>query len=336
MQKMNELIYEFRGELLEDIHYGLIAGMDFSGAARYAVGDIDKMCYLRSCSKAIQCLPLFMHDFDRKFGFTDEEAAIFAASHYGQPCHIRALESILKKLGLTEDILIMKPTYPLDPNEAHRMIAEHMPKRKIYHNCAGKHLGMIVMSLGLGLSPYDYWKVDGELQVMIKNVIAQLSGFPADKIVVGVDGCGVPVYALPLKNCAMAFASLSDPSNIADEHMLHAIRRVTELMHKYPYMIEGEGTATTAMLRDPNILAKEGAEGMYIFALKKERVSFALKVSDGAHKTVTHVIQGILNQIHYDNPSLMEELYKLVPRDVYNDNDLKVGYIQDAFELRKM
>lgn len=104
-------------------------------------------------------------------------------------------------------------------------------------------------------------------------------------------------------------------------------------MHRYPHMIEGEGTATTLLLKDGNILAKEGADGMYIFALKKERLSFAFKVSDGAHKTVVHIIQGILEQLHYDNSLLMSELYELMPRDVYNDNNLRVGYVQDAFKL---
>ena len=148
--EMKELIHEYRGDLLEVIHFGKIAGIDFSGDVRYAIGDVGGHCYLRSCSKAIQCLPLFMYDFDRQYGITDEEAAIFAASHYGQPCHIRAIESIMMKLGLDEDILIMKPTYPLDPEETEKLIAGHMPKRKIYHNCAGKHLGMILMSMGLG------------------------------------------------------------------------------------------------------------------------------------------------------------------------------------------
>ena len=227
----------------------------------------------------------------------------------------------------------MKPAYPLDPESTRQLISDHMPKRKIYHNCAGKHLGMIVMSLGFGYDPRDYWKVDGKLQGDIKRIIAELSGIAAEDIIIGVDGCGVPVYALPLKNCARSFASMLDPSEITDESMLHGIGRVVELVHKYPHMIEGDGTATTALLRDPNIIAKEGAEGMFIFALKKERVSFALKVSDGSHKTVTHVIQGILEQIGYKNPSLMEELYKIVPRDVYNDNGIKVGYVQDAFKF---
>lgn len=330
---MKELIYEYRGELLENIHYGSIVGVDFGGELRFEVGDADRICYLRSCSKAIQCLPLFMHEFDKKYGITDEEAAIFAASHYGQSRHIRALESILRKLNLNEDILIMKPTYPLDPAETNRLIAEHMPKRKIYHNCAGKHLGMIVMSKGFGYDLADYWKSDSQIQKLIKHTISQLAEFPENEIVIGVDGCGVPVYGLPLKNCALSFAALSDPSRIADECLRHAVLRVTELMHRYPHMIEGDGTATTLLLRDRNILAKEGADGMYIFALKKERLSFALKISDGAHKTVVHTIQGILEQLHYDNPLLMSELYKLMPRDVYNDNNLKVGYVQDAFKL---
>lgn len=330
---MKELIYEYRGELLENIHFGRIAGIDFSGNLRYEIGNANQMCYLRSCAKPIQCLPFFMHELDRQFSFTDEEAAIVASSQYGQPCHIQALESILNKLDIPEDMLIMKPTYPWDLNETKRLIAEHMPMRKIYHNCAGKHLGMIAMSKGLGCDPSNYWKPDSVLQKIIKHTISQLSGFPESEIIIGVDGCGVPVYALPLKNCAQAFASLSNPDSIADERLRHAVLRITDLMHRFPHMIEGEGTATTALLRDENILAKEGAEGMFIFALKKEQLAFALKVSDGAHKTVLHVIQGILEQLHYDNPSLFAELYSILSRDVYNDNSLKVGHVENAFQL---
>ena len=62
---MNDLIYEYRGDLLEVIHFGKIAGVDFSGKVRYQIGDVNPLCYLRSCSKAIQCLPLFMHGFER-------------------------------------------------------------------------------------------------------------------------------------------------------------------------------------------------------------------------------------------------------------------------------
>ena len=240
---------------------------------------------------------------------------------------------VMEKLKVDESILIMKPTYPLDPEQTQRLIAAHMPKRKIYHNCAGKHLAMILMSMGMGCDPRDYWKPDSAVQSVIKRIIGQVAGYPAERITVGIDGCGVPVYALPLEKCAMSFATLSDPSTVQDSRLVKAIDRVVDLMHRYPHMIEGEGTATTALLRDDNIVAKEGAEGLYCFAMKRERLAFALKVADGAHRTVVHVIQCILRQLGYKNNALMSELYRIMPREVYNDNDLKVGYIEDAFRL---
>ena len=160
-----------------------------------------------------------------------------------------------------------------------------------------------------------------------------MADYPGDEIVVGVDGCGVPAYALPLEKHAMSFATLLDPSRVKDERLARGIARVVDLMHRFPHMIEGEGTATTALLRDDTIVAREGAEGMYCFALKRERLAFALKVADGDHPTVVRVIQGIPAQLNYDNPALLGELFRLMPRDVYNDNDLKVGHIVDAFQL---
>ncbi|MDP4108486.1 MAG: asparaginase [Bacillota bacterium] len=334
MENEKVLVQEYRGGIVENEHLGLIAGVDFDGNLRYSIGNPDKVCYLRSCAKSLQCLPLFMNRFDEKFGLTDEEATLFAASHVGRDYHVKNLESIMKKLNVTEDILIMKPTYPLCEKSTEKLIREGKPRRKIYHNCSGKHLGLITSSKGLGLPVTEYWKPDSDLQKLIRKVIGTMADYPADKIVVGIDGCGVPVYGMPLKNCAKAFARLSSPEMIKNEDLRRAVIRVTYLMHKYPDLICGDGEICSELMRDSNIVAKSGAKGIYCFSLKKERLAFAIKILDGAQEPLELVVASILEQIGYKQ-SVIDSLYKIRPQVVINDNDTIVGACKASFVLEK-
>ena len=334
MDKEKVLVQEYRGDLVENEHPGLIAGVDFEGCLRYSVGDPEKICYLRSCAKSIQCLPIFMMGLDNRFGFSDDECTMFAASHLGRSYHVERLESIMKKLGVTEDDLIMKPTYPLCERAAEKLMREGKPRRKIYHNCSGKHLGLLAASLGMGLPKEDYWKRDSELQKTIKNVIGKMADYPAEKIVVGVDGCGVPVYGMPLKNCAYAFARLANPEVIEDSRLKEAVLRITGLMHKYPELICGDGTICSELMRDENIIAKSGAKGVYCFSLKKERLAFAVKILDGAQEPLELCVASILEHIGY-NKEVIDRLYKIRPQVVLNDNQTIVGACKACFELEE-
>lgn len=94
--KTEILFEEYRGELLECVHSGMIAVVDRSGITA-SCGDTDWMCYYRSCSKPIQSLPVILRGLDRKYGLTEEETAMFSASHYGDPYHIALLEAILQR-----------------------------------------------------------------------------------------------------------------------------------------------------------------------------------------------------------------------------------------------
>ena len=49
------------------------------------------------------------------------------------------------------------------------------------------------------------------------GLFAEMAGIGARKIRVAPDGCGVPNFALPLRNMALAFARLADPSGLGTE-----------------------------------------------------------------------------------------------------------------------
>jgi len=329
------LVLEFRGGAVENVHYGHVCGVDDSGEAVYRYGDPDAVTFMRSAAKPIQALPFFLEGFDGKYGFTPEELTIMMASHRALPYHVEALEGMLGKLGLEESALVCKPTYPLDPNARDALVADRSPQRRIYHNCSGKHLGVLAYCIGKGLPLDGYDSADHPAQKRILSIASELSGRPAGEIVIGTDGCGFPVFGMPLRNMANAFLKLACPDLIGDAALREAAGKVTGLMNAYPDMISADYLICPNLLRDGNIVAKGGAKGIYCFALKKERLAFALKVVDGSEDEWPIAVASILEQIGYTNRETIDRLYGIGSPDILNDNGRIIGENRSVFEMRR-
>src|SRR5699024_12844774 len=63
-----------------------------------------------------------------------------------------ALPIFRQKIDVPEDALLCHPAYPLNPDAKDAIVAANQPKRKLYHNCSGKHLGMIALAKVIGRS----------------------------------------------------------------------------------------------------------------------------------------------------------------------------------------
>ena len=124
--KTEVLFEEYRGDVLECQHSGMVCVVDEKGIAASA-GSTDWTSFYRSASKPIQALPILIRGLDRKYGLTAEETAIFSGSHWGDREHVRALESIMDKTGLTEEQMIMLPTYPNRQEEKMRLLRANQP-----------------------------------------------------------------------------------------------------------------------------------------------------------------------------------------------------------------
>ncbi|NLO83145.1 MAG: asparaginase [Clostridiales bacterium] len=310
------LVEEYRGSIVENVHRGFICGISDDGRIVYSVGDQNRMTYMRSTAKPIQAIPVFKLGLVEKFGLEGKEAAILCASHMAEPFHIEALESIMKKTGIGEDKLICmaKP-------------------RRIYHNCAGKHFGILMLCKELGHEMDGYWKIEHPVQQLIKEHISIISGYPEDDIQIGVDGCGVPVFAMPLKFLANAFLRLACPDLISDNAVRGAVERIVTLMNAHPEMIAGTRSVCSTLLQDDNIVAKGGAMGVYCFGLKKERLGFVLKIEDGSADEWPLIIASILEQIGYSNKATIERLNTSFPNEIKNDNGFIVGSKKACFIL---
>ena len=311
------------------MHYGYLCIVDENSNVLYSAGDCDDLVFYRSASKPIQSLPVLKYGLDKELGIEETESVVMSASHAGESFHVEAVESILKKGGFTEDILCMKPTVPGNVAANEARIRAGLPKRKIYHNCSGKHAALLLVQKYLGGVPEDYWKVDTPVCREILNTIGTMA--ETDQMKIGVDGCGVPVFAVGTKNIAISYKNLACPDRIQDDALqAAAVDNVGRIM-RHPEMIRGTGLLCSIMNEDPNIIAKGGANGVYGFGLKEQRLGVAFKLVDGTEAAWPFVIKEVLKALGALNPEHEKRLDSLRPTLFVNDNEEIVG--ERRFEL---
>lgn len=326
-----ELIKQYRGELLEDIHMGRLCIVDENGV-KLNYGDPESYAYYRSASKPIQSLPVSLLHLPEKFGLTDTEAAILSGSHWAERRHIEALESIMKKAELKEEDMIMLPVFPRDAEMNRYVIKNDLPKRKIYHNCSGKHLGLMMLARELGDDIGDYWKIESKAQQEVLKVISAMTDTAVSEIVIGTDGCGVPVYAVPMKNIARSYLKLACPDLIRDEKLRSAVECNRRYIHTAPYMLDATERASAIIDSTVDLIGKDGALGLYAVGISSLRLGIVVKINDGNDEKAVFCIKNVLKQLGYDS-SITDRLDKLIPDTIVNDNRFTVGRQEVLFKI---
>ncbi|WP_188454937.1 asparaginase [Virgibacillus oceani] len=316
---------EYRGGALENTHQGLICAINDKKEIIYQKGNPDHHVYYRSAMKPIQAIPVFTTNVIEKYGLSSREAALFTASQRGEQYHQDALESLMKKLQLTEDLLICNHSYPLNEEPKQQYIWDHKPQRRLLHNCAGKHLGFLAYAREKGYEPHGYERIEHPLQQEVLRYVAELSETPMEHIHTAIDGCGVPVHAVPLKNMAVSFLKFADPGQADDKEIAGAIRKIGRVMNEHPEIVASHHFICTALLKDTNIIAKGGAQGVYCLALKKEKISIALKVLSGSELVWPVLVAEILNKLNYSNTDTIDRLLQIRSNAIKNDNGKRVG-----------
>lgn len=330
--KTSVLFEEYRGNVLECMHRGMIAVVDEKGVI-CSCGDTDWDCFFRSCSKPIQSLPLLLRRLDDKYGLTGEETAMFSASHYGDPYHIALLESILVKTGLKEEQLYMRPIYPDRESEKLRLLQEGKAPRKLYHCCSGKHLGMMLLARELNEKVEGYWRKESKTQAEILKVISKLTDVPERQVKLGIDGCGVPVYAVPFQRIALSFLRLQRPELIEDNLLRAAVEKNVGLIHRYPNTIAGENVICSIVCSDSDLLGKSGAAGVYALGIRSLGIGIVAKIMDGSHEEYGSIVVHICEQLGYECNAL-RHLSQQYSDIVYNSNQQPVGIRKAVFELK--
>jgi L-asparaginase II len=332
------LVEATRGGRVESEHRGAVAVVDAHGKLIAQAGDIDLVSYLRSSAKPFQLLPLVESGAADRFGFTDVELAVITGSHSGEPRHVAAVQSILRKIGLNEDALQCGIHVPFNAAAAKALRAAGREPSILQNNCSGKHAGMLAQAIDRGLSTHDYLDPQHPVQVTIRQRLAELGGITFAEIGVGIDGCSAPCFAMPLRAAALAFARLAAGAARAGED---GLRRVARAMLDYPEMVAGEGRIDTDLMRavPDRLVSKGGAEGYHGMGLIQPDGSawgIAIKIADGDGKRGGHpVIVGVLRQLDVLDEAAQAQLQSYRAWPVTNHRGLEVGEVRANFKLRR-
>lgn len=318
------LMRELRGDYEDIVIRGNIAVVGENGLAAY-LGDPYQQAFYRSAAKPIQTLPFVGLGLHQKYHFTPEEIAMMGASHLGEPVHVALAQSMMDKTGFTEEDMIMGAVYPHSRAEMKRLASQKAPKRRIYHNCSGKHLGMLATSRELGDPPGSYFKVESAMGQESLRYLSCFCDLPPADIGIAVDGCGVPIFRVPLYHMALSYLRLARPELLHDNTIAEAARIMTEAYHLAPYVVRGYNTLCEIINSDPNLIGKLGAGGVYCIGLKKEKLGIALKTEDGNLDCLPMVVNHLLQELGYDNAALYQSLNGIIDPTVRNDAGLIVG-----------
>lgn len=331
-----EILHAYRGTIVENIHRGDIVVVDNNGSILNKVGDTQKLTYLRSAAKPFLALNVILSGAAEHYGFGDRELAVMCASHRGETYHTEVLAGIVDKIGLQSDSLLhCGITEPFSKAAAINLYKSGQPLSPLHCNCSGKHLGMISVCIHKGYPIENYYDISHPVQQDALEILSKFTGIDKDKIIIGVDGCTVPVHGIPLYNMALAYARLGNPTNL-DTSYASAANRLTNAIVSYPEMISGMKSFCTDLMiagrRD--IVGKVGADGVYCIAIPKEGIGIALKIENGDMRSCHIAAANVLKQLNLLNEGQCTYLSKYLNSPVFDNYKNKIGEYKAVFNLK--
>jgi L-asparaginase II len=292
----------YRAGRPESLHRGFGAVADARGLLRARFGDPETPVYWRSAAKPFQAMPFMEAGGESRFGLSLPEIALACASHDGEPIHVETARAMLAKGGFSEADLRCGAHPPYDDASAADLIARGEKPTPLHNNCSGKHAAMLLACKLFGFDPATYDSPDHPLQRKILGKIAFYADYPESSIEIGVDGCSLPVFRLPISRLATAYARLLSPGEIPGEAepARAARRRIVEAMTGCPVFVSGSRQFTSRFIEagGGRWIGKEGAEGVYAIGLADGGgTGIAYKIEDGSGRARYAVGLDILRKI---------------------------------------
>ncbi len=331
---MSELLINVvRGGLVESQHRGHLVITDRDGTVTFSLGNPDHVTYWRSAAKPFQALPLLERQVIKKYNLSSQDVALFTSSHNGEEQHTEAIHRLLSKLGLSESDLDCGISAPMHLPTAKKILASGNAFTAYHNACSGKHCGMLALALLLEAPLAGYIQPDHPVQQEMLQTICQCTSLSPDKVRLGVDGCGVPVFSLPLRHMAMAYARLSLPQGYFEPHRLEAMNIIRQSMTQYPFYVAGTDRLDTLLMEvsQGKLVAKLGSEGIYCIGIVDEGIGLALKIEDGNSRAIDPVVIQVLRQLGYLNEDAFEKLQHLWQPIVMNHRGDKIGHLEIGF-----
>jgi L-asparaginase II len=271
-----------RSGFVEGHHLGHAVVVDRVGVVIRSWGDPDHVVFPRSSNKPAQAAGMVEAGLE----LPERLLALAASSHSGEGFHLEGVREILAIAGLGVEALQTPADFPLDGQERDAWLRSGREQESLAMNCSGKHAAMLATCVVNGWPIETYREPGHPLQRRIRGTLERLADEPVAHV--GVDGCGAPVMSLSLAGLARCLSQAVQAPAGSPEG------RVARAMSAHPEVVGGTRRDVTAFMRAiPGLIAKDGAEGVYVAALP-DGTGMAIKVEDGADRARQVALASIL------------------------------------------
>lgn len=316
----------YRGDIVESRHRISFAVADDSGAIILSRGKTDRPVFPRSAIKMLQAIPLVETGAADQLQLSPKELALACASHGGEPRHVDAVAAWLQRLDLSHRDLECGAHLPSHAPSAERLLSAGEKPSTIHNNCSGKHAGMLTLAKHLGFETRGYRQPDHPVQQVIGDALKSMTGI-AQLPAPAIDGCGIPTFALPLENLAVAMARFARQAD-TNAMRAHAGKRLAEAIMQHPEMVAGEGHPCTLIMQAlPGVVVKTGAEGVYTAAWPERGLGLTLKVEDGATRASSVALMALLDCLGAVDEHARKQLEAVATPILRNHAGTVVGHI---------
>ena len=331
-----KLVEVIRAGIVESTHIGSLAVVDSHGNTLYALGDTERLTFYRSAGKPIQAVVSLESGIVDEYKLSLKEIAIMASSHEGEKQHIDNIKTIMEKVNVKEEDFKCGAQVPYSKDAEKELILAGLAPTRLHCNCSGKHIGLISAARKRGLPVESYHEDSHVLQDEIAGIFSEFSNTGLSSMAKGMDGCSIPVYAVPLKNMALSYANLCD-NNFAGGKYSKSQNYITSAMTMYPEMVGGEGKLDTVLMKHfgDRIISKSGAEGVYCAGILGKGVGIAVKIEDGNSRAVEPLIVELLVQMKIIGKDEVQKVREFWNPKVKNHKGEVVGEIRATFELKE-
>lgn len=297
-----------RSDFIESIHYGVAILINSDGKILKEWGNSNILIYPRSALKPIQSLNLYKDGVAEALNLSDNFIALTTASHHAETIHQKMINNWLKKINLNENHLSCGPAWPWNEKDQFEAYSKYKTKRKIFHNCSGKHCGHLAVCSYKNLPIKNYQSKNHPIQKNLIQLIEDLSKYKIKNI--GVDGCTLPNPLIPLKRFAFAAAQLADYKKLNDHSVI--AKRIFNSCIKFPEIAGGSKSINSILTKLSNgkMFVKNGAEGVFVAIIPALKSALAVKIIDGARRAAEVAIAGLISELKIINNFQIEKIKK--------------------------
>lgn len=294
-------------------------------------GTTDQPIYPRSAVKPLQALPLIESGAADHYALSEREIALACASHSGEPDHVRCVAGWLTRIGLSCADLECGAHPPYDGAAQKALIRSGAAPTPCHNNCSGKHAGFLSTARFLGEPVAGYIQPGHPVQQRVRQALADMCDTPLGNARSAIDGCGIPVFGIPLRALALAMARMVTGEGLSDARRA-AARRICAAMTREPFMVAGSSRFCTLAMQSARgaLVVKTGAEGVFLAGLPQRGLGIALKIDDGAHRGSEAALAGLIDRIGAVDDTVASYLRQVADQPLRNRVNRVVGAVRCA------